>query len=171
MSRSTLDSLPRSGAADADAVKRFLRHEASWATRRIYVVVLLGAALTTSAVVSLLLTEPQLPTRTRLAFGALVLLGLAWTALSAWVLTRRHSLFALQRVQAGRLAVVCTSVFTLGAAALQFTGEVSAWPAALLGLGMFVAASMVLAHARRDHEELLLLKASMERDLAMQEVA
>jgi hypothetical protein len=39
------------------------------------------------------------------AFGAIVVVGLAWTGYGAWVLTRRLPLFALDRVVAAWMAL------------------------------------------------------------------
>src|ERR671916_3074746 len=62
---------------------------------------LLGAAM----LAMLWATEPaRLPARTQLAFGALILVGLAWAAFAAWALARRP-LFAMDRLVAAALAV------------------------------------------------------------------
>jgi hypothetical protein len=58
-------------------------------------------------------TEPGLPARTEVAFGALIVLGLAWTGYGAWALTRRTPLFALDRVIAAWIAVAATGVLAV----------------------------------------------------------
>lgn len=148
-----------------EAVKDFLRREASWERRRAYVWVLLAASMTTAVVVSLLLTEPNLPLRTRAAFAVLSLLGATWSGFAIWVLSRKSALFAVQRVWAGRLAVLGSSLFTAGAAAVQMFGNVQAWPAVLFGLSMIAVALVVLSHGQREHQALLLLRASLEQEI------
>lgn len=76
--------------------------------RVVTTVALLGGLLGAALVGLLWLTEPNLPGRTQLAFGVLVLVGLGWAGYGTWVLTRRTPLFALDRVIAGWLAVVAT---------------------------------------------------------------
>jgi hypothetical protein len=67
-----------------------------------------------SVVVGLLwVTEPGLPPRTEVAFGAFVVIGLAWAAYGAWALTRRTPLFAPDQVIASWLAVAATCLLTV----------------------------------------------------------
>ena len=67
--------------------------------RRIATAVALLGGLAVAAVVGLLwATEPGLPPRTQLAFGALIAGGLAWACYGVWALTRRTPLFALDRL-------------------------------------------------------------------------
>jgi hypothetical protein len=74
------------------------------------------AGLTGSALIGLLwATEPGLPQRTKVAFGALVAIGLWWAVFAGWAVTRRAPLFARDRVVAGWLGVGAWLVFTVGA--------------------------------------------------------
>jgi len=83
--------------------------------RRLAHALVLIAGLAGAAFVGLLwATEPELPTRTQVAFGALVTLGLCWAAYGGWTLTRRTPLFALDRVVAAWMALGAT-VLLLGA--------------------------------------------------------
>jgi hypothetical protein len=69
--------------------------------RRIATVAAMLGGLAVAIVVGLLwVTEPNLPARTQVAFGAIVALGLAWVGFGVWVLNRRLPLFALDRVVA-----------------------------------------------------------------------
>ncbi|WP_327088712.1 hypothetical protein OIE66_41465 [Nonomuraea sp. NBC_01738] len=90
--------------------------------------------------------ETGLPERTRLAFALLILVCACWTAYGAWVLTRRTSLFALDRVVAGWIALAASTVTTVVTAVVA----VSPWP--LVADAVFVGGSAVLtvvAHRRR----------------------
>ncbi|MER5621413.1 hypothetical protein ABT061_10270 [Streptosporangium sp. NPDC002544] len=113
----------------------------------------LGGALFTGL---LWATEPALPGRTHLAFGAMVALGLAWAGYGAWALTRRTPLFALDRVVAAWLAVAATALLTAGTAAIAITR--GTWAGAA---GVAVAATLAmlavafLLRARADRAALL----------------
>lgn len=113
--------------------------------------VLLAAALTMTVIVAALwLTEPDLPLRTRIALGVLTAIGAGWGGYAAWVLTRRRVLFARQRVIAGWLALLFTTVFTVGAFAIGVAGELRAGLAAGgLGLWLVAVSTLLLTRARR----------------------
>jgi hypothetical protein len=82
--------------------------------RRLATIVALLGGLAMAAVVGLLwATEPGLPPRTRVAFGAIVVVGLAWAAYGVWALTRRTPLFALDRVIAAWLALGATGLLAV----------------------------------------------------------
>ena len=133
-----------------EQVRRLAGAELSLKARLGYVALLLGSVAMTVVIVSLWLTEPSLPSRTVLAFGAMAVIGASWAAFSAWVLSRRRPLFARDRVIAGRMAVVFTSVFV--AAALVATGLArNAASLAMLGSGavMLAFAIRVSIDARR----------------------
>ncbi|MFC4068378.1 hypothetical protein [Actinoplanes subglobosus] len=102
-------------------------------------------------------TEPgSLPTRTAAAFAGLIFVGLAWAVLAAWTSWKRP-LFADDRVIAGRLAVVFTTVTTL------VTGIVAGPLAAGPGLLMIAAAVVVLVRARAYRDRLRSQVAALER--------
>lgn len=113
----------------------------------------LGGALFTGL---LWATEPALPGRTHLAFGALVALGLGWAGYGAWALTRRTPLFALDRVIAGWLAVAATGLLTAGTAAVAATRGTWAGTAGVaVAATLAVLAVAVLLRARADRAALL----------------
>lgn len=93
---------------NADELISRLSGPLSLRRRVLTVVALLGGLLGAALVGLLWLTEPALPVRTQLAFGALVLMGLGWGGYGVWVLTRRTPLFALDRVIAGWLGLAAT---------------------------------------------------------------
>ena len=66
-------------ASTAD-LRRLMDAELSQASRLGYVALLLGSLTMTVVVSSLWLTEPVLPTRTRIAFALMIVIGLSWTA-------------------------------------------------------------------------------------------
>ncbi|MER5645762.1 hypothetical protein [Streptosporangium sp. NPDC002524] len=113
----------------------------------------LGGALFTGL---LWATEPALPGRTHLAFGALVALGLGWAGYGAWALTRRTPLFALDRVIAAWLAVAATGLLTAGTAAVAATRGTWAGTAGVaVAATLAVLAVAVLLRARADRAALL----------------
>ena len=130
-----------------------------------YVALLLAASAMTAVVLSLWTTEPVVRPRLHAAFAALTLIGAAWTAFAAWVLTHRQPLLAWHRVLAGRLAVTFTSVFAASAAvAIVMGGGRAAMSAAALGLVMLAVAVVALVRARREHARLVRLRDSLSRE-------
>jgi hypothetical protein len=120
--------------------------------RRVAIVVAMLGGLAVAIVVGLLwATEPALPGRTRVAFGALVVVGLAWAGYGVWVLTRRTPLYALDRVIAAWLALTATSLLA-GTVAVVAILRHRAEPVAAgtaLGLLVVAVANLVRARARR----------------------
>lgn len=126
--------------------------------------VALGGAGVTGA---LLLTEPALPLRTRVALAAMVAIGLSWAVFAAWVLARRRVLLAAHHVVAARLAVAFTAVYTLGALGASWWGDVgrAGWGAAGVGGAMLAVAVAMHARARRRVGALSRRRADLERRL------
>lgn len=125
---------------------------------------LLTVALAMTVVVAALwLTEPDLPLRTRTALAVLAGIGAIWTGYAAWVLTQRRVLFARQRVVAGGLALVFTSLFTVGAFAMGIAADAPAgFAAGGLGLGLVAVSALLLARDRRRLSALLERKRALE---------
>jgi hypothetical protein len=126
--------------------------------RRIgYLVAGLGGLAVAVLVGVLWATEPApLPTRTRWAFGLVILVGLSWAGVAGWALARRP-LFALDRVIAAGLALAASTLVTLATVAVTATqaGPVAVTTALLVG-GLFVApAAGGLAGARARQRALL----------------
>ena len=86
--------------------------ELSLPSRLRYMSLLLAAAMMTTVVTALLLTEPNLPARTSSALAIMALIGASWIAFAIWVLSRKRVLLGNHRVLAGRLSVACSAVFT-----------------------------------------------------------
>ncbi|HET9862902.1 MAG TPA: hypothetical protein VFP37_05630 [Steroidobacteraceae bacterium] len=142
------------------------RANLSLAARLGYVGLLLASAALTTVVVTLWITEPSLPARTQIAFGAMSLIGVSWCALAAWVLRARRPLFARDRVIAGRMAVAFTSVFAAAALAWAvFVGGPAAYGAFASGMVMLAAAIAVSARARRRFALLAARRQELEQAL------
>jgi hypothetical protein len=143
-----------------DDVRARMRLELSMPVRLGYAA--LGAAGLSMAglAVSLLLTEPILPTRTQVAFGAIAVAGLAWAGYAVWVLRWRRVLFARHRVRAAQLAVAICGIFFLGAA---IAGP-PAGAAALVNGALTVVAALWYLHARRRVSLLESRRRELERE-------
>ncbi len=135
---------------------------------RIAHALLLAAALSGTVVtLSLFITEPDLPLRTRAAFAVLSLIGMGWTTYALWVLTQRRVLYARQQVVAGWMAVAFTSVFTLGALAIGIgSGMLVGFVAGAIGVAMVGAALVLLSRARRRLAALTAKRRALETQMA-----
>jgi hypothetical protein len=120
--------------------------------RRVATVVALLGGLAMAFVVSLLwATEPGLPPGTQLAFGAIVVVGLAWVVYGVWVLSRRMPLFALDRVVAGWLALAASGLLAVPVAVVTVLRHRTA-PVALAAVAVLVilaGVNLVRAQAHR----------------------
>jgi len=162
-----MNTQSESMAESMTMVQKLACGELSVKARLGYVALLLVSSAMTVGLVSLWLTEAFLPLRTHLAFGAMVLIGAAWAALSIWALTTRRVLFARDRVIAGRMSVAFTALFLAGAIAAVFiTGKAAAFGAAATGAVMFAIALRVLSGARRRFVELAARRDALDRELA-----
>jgi hypothetical protein len=155
---------PRPSAAE---IRRLLATELSLASRLGYTALLLVSIAGAGITGALLLTEPGLPARTQIALAILVGIAVSWAVFATWVLTRRRVLLAGPRVVASRMAVVFTTVFTLGAWALgQWGGTGRTWYSAVaVGLAMLAVAAVLLVQARRRFDDLSRRRVALERQL------
>jgi uncharacterized membrane protein SirB2 len=83
----------------------------------------------------LLVSEPALPLRTRVAFIGGLGIAILWTAFAAWVLRHRRVLYARHRVIAARLAIAVAAAATVGAVAVVRQGALgyaAVWTSAVL---------------------------------------
>jgi hypothetical protein len=152
--------------ASRAAVHRLANAELSMPSRLGHVVLLIAAAMMTTVVGSLWITEPALPVRTQVGFTVMVLIGLSWVAFALWVLSRRRPLFARHRIIAGRMAVVFTSLFVIGAVAVAYTrGGRAAYAAGGVGMVMLAAAVVLLVRAERMFLRLTERREDLEREL------
>lgn len=124
-----------------------------------YTALLVSALAMAGLTGSLWATEPSLPARTQAAFGASVVIGLAWAGFAAWVLARRRVLFANHRIYAARMATAFSGVFLTGAVLLRDRLGVGAIATAAV---MFVIACAALAGAHRRHARLVERRRSLE---------
>ncbi len=144
-------------------VRRLSGQVLSLKARLGYVALLLPASGMTTVIGSLWLTEPSLPLRTHLAFGAMCLIGVAWAALAIWVLRARRPLYARDRVSAGVMAGTFTTVFLAGTvAAVIIANNAAAYAALLTGVVLWAGAIGALISARRRFAELSKRRAALE---------
>lgn len=133
--------------------------------RRIgYVVAGLGGMSTAVVIGQLWATEPgPLPTRTRLAFAGMIVIGVVWAVFAAWALARRP-LFAVDRVIAAWLAVTFSTMMTVGTVAVALARGSTAGVLAGGGVGvvLVVAASTILIRARAYRAVLLARKRDLQ---------
>ncbi|WP_431924852.1 hypothetical protein [Micromonospora wenchangensis] len=134
--------------------------------RRVGLLVAGLGGLAAAATIGLLLaTEPgELPLRTRIAFIAMIGVGMAWAGFAGWALARRP-LFAVDRVVAAWLAVTFSVLMTVGmvTVAVMRAGPVGVLAVGGLGVALTVVASVLLARARAYRRALLARRDELER--------
>ncbi|WP_162907858.1 hypothetical protein [Allorhizocola rhizosphaerae] len=109
-------------------------------------------------------TEPApLPARTRIAFAALIVVGMMWAGFAAWALARRP-LFAIDRLVAAALAVGFSVLTTIGAVAIALARSSAAGVLAAAGLGLTLVAiaATMLIRARAYRAALLARKRELQ---------
>lgn len=159
--------MDRSAQSLEQALSRITEQELSRNERYGHLVLALFSAGLAVAVASLMVTEPNLPLRTMLAFSVLVVIGLAWAAFGFAVLMRRRPLLANREIVAGRMSVAFSAVFTAGAMLVGKTvGAHPLTPAAWMGLTMTAIAVALLARAHARRAGLRALRARLEAELA-----
>ena len=147
-------------------LRRLLDKELSRPSRIGYVTLLVASLTMTVVVASLWLTEPGLPARTRVAFALMTFIGLSWTGLAGWVLTRRRVLLGRDSLVAGRMAVTFTTAFVGGALTLGYmSGGTAPYAAAMMGLGLLAGAIALLTRAHRRVVRLTARREALEREL------
>ncbi|MFD5316112.1 transmembrane transport protein [Streptomyces sp. NPDC127098] len=148
-----------------EELRHALAAEASLSSRMRHVAVGLTGGCGAALVALLWATEPgPLPTRTQVAFGGLVGVGLAWAVFAGWVLCRRRPLFARDRVLGARLALVVTTVTGVAGtvlAAARGTHQAGVLAVASGGAVLVAAAGVLLVRARSRRRELLRLRDSL----------
>jgi hypothetical protein len=125
----------------------------------------LGGLVTAAVVALLWVTEPgELPVRTRIAFAAMIGIGMTWAGFAGWALARRP-LFAIDRVIAAWLAVTFSALTTLAMVTIALTRASTAGALACgaLGTTLTLAASTTLARARTYRGTLLASRHELER--------
>lgn len=147
-------------------LRRLTALELSSSARTGYVMLLLTASAMTAVVAALLVTERDLPLRTSAALVMMTLIGLSWTAFAGWVLGRKRILLGKQSVVAGRMAMVFTALFTLGAVVVDYsTTQPAARWAGGLGVLMLGGAVVMWVRARRNFIALSNRRQALQRDL------
>ncbi|GAB7052103.1 hypothetical protein [Catenuloplanes indicus] len=140
---------------NADDLLSTLSPRLSLARRIAAVAAGLGGLTVAAVVASLWATEPALPAATRAAFAGVIAIGLAWVAYAAWLLTRRHPLFARDRVIAAWLSLTACTVLAAFVTAVSVARD-QARPAALtLAATLLTVAAVNLVRARAHRAALL----------------
>ncbi len=125
----------------------------------------LAGAADAALIAALWATEPTgLPARTQAAFGVLVLIGLGWASWAGWALSR-GPIFALDRVVAGWLSLLASSItavgtVTIAAARAHVAGIIAG---AILGAVLTACAGTVLTRARAHRARLIRQRARLEQ--------
>lgn len=118
----------------ADDIKRLAGLELARPSRVGHALLLVASLTMTSLLGALWATEPTLPVRTHVAFGAMLLIGLAWAGFATWVLARRRVLYGVERVIAARMGLLFSAASGLAFLAMGYSG-------ALVRAGYLAAAS------------------------------
>jgi hypothetical protein len=161
---------PTPPATLADDLRQLTALELSLSSRLRYVALLLAASAMSAIVIALLVTEPRLPMRTSMALGVMAVIGVSWMIFAAWVLTRKRVLLGSHRIVAGRLAVVFSVVFVIGAVAVGLTtSKASPYAAAAIGAVMLSVAVTILARAKRQFAQLSKRRDELQRLLGREE--
>ncbi len=135
----------------------------SFRARAGHLALLLAALGMGTLVAALLLTEHALPTRTVIAFAAMLVIALAWSGYAIWVLGARKTMLAHQRIMAGRIAVLAAALFTGGAALLGLTAQMpAAWAATGLGAILLAVAAVILRRAQQEYRAHLARRQELE---------
>ena len=132
--------------------------------RRLADAAALVAGLTGAAFVVLLWsTEPDLPTRTHVAFAGLTALGLGWAGYGSWALARRTPLFVVDRVVTAWLALGATVLLVGGTVVLRATAETAPVLPVVLAALLLVAAAAHLARVRARRAALVRRRDALRR--------
>jgi hypothetical protein len=149
-----------------ERMQQQLQRELS-ASRLGHTALLLVSLFVAAGIGELLLREPNLPLRTRVAFGVIVIIGISWSVFAGWVLARRRVLLGYHRVAAARMSVLFTSLFVIGALAIGWIqGAGVGYGAAATGLVMLTIALWLLRKAHRRMRWLEARRGELQRLLA-----
>lgn len=162
--------------SSADAPRPSLREmqerlatELSLSSRVSYTLLLLFDLAVAIAVGSLWLTEPGLPARTHIAFGAIVAIASVWAVVFLRTLVRRKVLLARHRIVTTRIAVLFSTIYTGAAFLLAATRpelRSGGLAAGALGVVMLAVAVLLWRRAAARYRELVERTRRLRRELA-----
>lgn len=109
--------------SDTARLRSIMYSQLALPSRLGHALLLVVAMLATLVCTILLFTEPDLPLRTRVAFGVGIGIGASWSTFAVWVLSRRHVLYARHHVIAARLAIAVSTIVLVGSAMLAQTTQ------------------------------------------------
>jgi hypothetical protein len=151
----------------ADALRRITERGLSRTSRVGHVALLLLALGMGVVIAALLATEPRLPAHTVAAFAVMLAIAVAWVAYATWVLRNRLTLMAQHRVIAGWMAVAFCAMFSAAALSAGVVAQSAAgFVAAATGVGLLVAALLLLRRAKLSVDELQRKRAQVEAEIA-----
>jgi hypothetical protein len=141
-----------------EQAQEMVRRELSTPKRLGYLLLLMMTVTAACLIGTLWITEPApLPLRTHVAFGLLTAINLAWSALFAWIVTRRKVLYAMHRVIAGWMALGFCALFLIAGlvlAGLRMNTTAFAF-VGVVGMCQLMLAIVSLKRARHRRRELL----------------
>jgi hypothetical protein len=143
-------------------MQKLVARELSLGARLGHTALLVVGASVAALTAVLWLTEPSLPLRTHIAFGAIVIVGGSWTAYAWWVLTNRRVLLANQRVIASWLAAAFSGLFLVGAVILR---DRVGTGGAVVSTTLFGIACVNLVAARRRFKRLAAHRDSLMKEM------
>lgn len=149
------------------ALSRITERELSLNERYGHLVLMVVSLIFSVGLLSLLMSEPDLPARTRVAFWVMVVIGLAWVTFAIGVLLRRRPLLANREIIAGRMSVAFSALFTAGAMFAGYYIRSEPWtPAVGTGLTLTAIAVTLLVRAHVRRSKLRALRAQLEAEIA-----
>lgn len=155
----------------ATEVKKMLADVTARPSRPQHLVLLLAALIGAGVSAALLITEPNLPSRTQYAFIALVAIGLSWAVFSVWTLNREGALLGRHRVIAARMGLLYSALFTIGILGMGLAEDWNgksrtSWYGALAtGVVLVVIGAVALRRAAMRFRELSSRRAELEAKL------
>ena len=128
---------------------------------------LIVVLLVTTGTIGLLgVTEPSLPMMARLAFAAIIALGVSGSVLALRTLSGRHALLASHRVIGCRMAVAFSAIVVLGASLIGFaTGVRAAFAVAGFGVILLGGTIALLRQAQREFAALTARRHALAQQL------
>lgn len=144
-------------------------HALSSRARHLHVALLLSASAIAALLIALLVTEPAIPALTRHTFEVMLAIASCWVAYAIWILRHRHPMLTNHRVVAGRMAVIFSALFSVGALSMALLrGQPVFWFATATGVFMCAFAAMILLVAKRRAAALRAHRSALEQMLAEQ---
>ena len=112
------------------------------------------------------ITEPSLPSRARVAFAAIIAIGVFGTVSALWTLSTRGAVLAWHRVIGCRVAVAFSAMIVLGASIIGFVkGIPSAFAVAGFGVILLCGTIALLRQENRKFSALTARRHALAQQL------